>query len=82
MMIGVDVGSGDRLALGVLTQYRMATTEQMHRVIAPSVRIEQQFVGVDHTGARRSAVSSSEGCCTYQIVQKTVFRKFLSTSTF
>ncbi|MDQ1013592.1 replication-relaxation family protein [Streptomyces afghaniensis] len=30
-----------RLALGVLTQYRMATTEQMHRVIAPEVRIEQ-----------------------------------------
>ncbi|MFJ9483825.1 replication-relaxation family protein, partial [Streptomyces mirabilis] len=41
MMIGVDAGSGDRLALAVLTQYRMATTEQMHRVIAPSVRIEQ-----------------------------------------
>ncbi|GGL17952.1 replication-relaxation family protein [Streptomyces flaveus] len=40
-MIGVDAGSGGRLALGVLTQYRMATTEQMHRVIAPSVRIEQ-----------------------------------------
>ncbi|MFE2839335.1 replication-relaxation family protein [Streptomyces mirabilis] len=40
-MIGVDVGSGDRLALGVLTQYRMATTEQIHRVIAPEVRIEQ-----------------------------------------
>jgi hypothetical protein len=40
-MIGVDAGSGDRLALGVLTQYRMATTEQTHRVIAPSVRIEQ-----------------------------------------
>ncbi|MFD9659547.1 replication-relaxation family protein [Streptomyces mirabilis] len=40
-MIGVDVGSEDRLALGVLTQYRMATTEQMHRVIAPLVRIEQ-----------------------------------------
>jgi hypothetical protein len=40
-MIGVDAGGGDRLALGVLTQYRMATTEQMHRVIAPSVRIEQ-----------------------------------------
>ncbi|BAC75373.1 hypothetical protein AQJ43_36285 [Streptomyces avermitilis] len=40
-MIGVEVGSGDRLALGVLSQYRMATTEQMHRVIAPSVRIEQ-----------------------------------------
>ncbi|MFF2431180.1 replication-relaxation family protein [Streptomyces mirabilis] len=38
-MIGVDMGSGDRLALGVLTQYRMATTEQMHR--APDVRIEQ-----------------------------------------
>ncbi|MFF4733478.1 replication-relaxation family protein [Streptomyces mirabilis] len=41
MIVGVDVGSGDRLALGVLTQYRMATTEQMHRVIAPSVRIKQ-----------------------------------------
>ncbi|WP_327187875.1 replication-relaxation family protein [Streptomyces sp. NBC_01334] len=27
-MIGVDAGSGDRLALAVLTQYRMATTEQ------------------------------------------------------
>ncbi|MEU9158103.1 replication-relaxation family protein [Streptomyces sp. NPDC048417] len=40
-MIGVDAGSGDRLALGVLAQYRMATTEQMHRVIAPGVRIEQ-----------------------------------------
>jgi hypothetical protein len=40
-MIDVDVGSGDRLALAVLTQYRMATTEQMHRVIASSVRIEQ-----------------------------------------
>ncbi|MEU9545970.1 MULTISPECIES: replication-relaxation family protein [Streptomyces] len=40
-MIGVDAGSGDRLALGVLTQYRMATTEQMHRMIAPSARFEQ-----------------------------------------
>ncbi|MGW1617684.1 replication-relaxation family protein [Streptomyces sp. NPDC002172] len=40
-MIGVDVGSGDRMVLGVLAQYRMATTEQMHRVIAPEVRIEQ-----------------------------------------
>ncbi|MEU1514961.1 replication-relaxation family protein [Streptomyces sp. NPDC005811] len=40
-MIGVDVGSGDRLALGVPAQYRMATTEQMHRVTAPEVRIEQ-----------------------------------------
>ncbi|MEU8718368.1 replication-relaxation family protein [Streptomyces sp. NPDC048663] len=40
-MIGVDAGSGDRLALGVLAQYRMATTEQMHRVIAPEVRTEQ-----------------------------------------
>ncbi|MER5924959.1 replication-relaxation family protein [Streptomyces mirabilis] len=40
-MIGVDVGGGDRLALGVLAQYRMATTEQMHRMIAPEVRIEQ-----------------------------------------
>ncbi|WP_329375373.1 hypothetical protein [Streptomyces sp. NBC_01483] len=33
VMIGVDAGSGDPLVLGVLTQYRMATTEQMHRVI-------------------------------------------------
>ncbi|MEU0947228.1 replication-relaxation family protein [Streptomyces canus] len=40
-MIGVDVGSGDRLALAVLVQYRMATTEQMHWVIASGVRIEQ-----------------------------------------
>lgn len=40
-MISVDAGGGDRLSLAVLTQYRMATTEQMHRVIAPSVRIEQ-----------------------------------------
>ncbi|MGV9567361.1 replication-relaxation family protein [Streptomyces sp. NPDC003480] len=40
-MTDVDVGGGDRLALAVLTQYRMATTEQMHRVIAPEVRIEQ-----------------------------------------
>ncbi|MFE7763076.1 replication-relaxation family protein [Streptomyces sp. NPDC057438] len=37
-MIGVNAGSGDRLALGVLTRYRMATTEQMHQVIASSVR--------------------------------------------
>ncbi|GGJ72250.1 replication-relaxation family protein [Streptomyces brasiliensis] len=37
----MDVGSGDRPTLGVLTQYWMATTEQMHRVSAPSVRIEQ-----------------------------------------
>ncbi|MEU1275613.1 replication-relaxation family protein [Streptomyces sp. NPDC005799] len=40
-MIDVDPGGGDRLALAVLVQYRMATTEQMHRVIAPGVRIEQ-----------------------------------------
>ncbi|MFJ4790680.1 replication-relaxation family protein [Streptomyces sp. NPDC088794] len=40
-MTDVDVGSGDRLALAVLVQYRMATTEQMHRVIAPGVRSEQ-----------------------------------------
>jgi len=41
MTSDVDAGGGDRLALAVLTQYRMATTEQMHRVIAPGVRIEQ-----------------------------------------
>ncbi|MER5913847.1 replication-relaxation family protein [Streptomyces sp. NPDC001982] len=40
-MSDVDAGGSDRLALAVLTQYRMATTEQMHRVIAPEVRIEQ-----------------------------------------
>lgn len=40
-MIGVEAGSGDRIALAVLAQYRMATTEQMHRVTAPEVRIEQ-----------------------------------------
>ncbi|MGW4513967.1 hypothetical protein ACWEO4_18590 [Streptomyces sp. NPDC004393] len=38
-MTDVDAGGGDRLALMVLTQYRMATTEHMHRVIAPEVRI-------------------------------------------
>ncbi|UXY32412.1 replication-relaxation family protein [Streptomyces sp. HUAS TT20] len=37
-MMNVDLGGGDRLALA---QYRMATTEQMHLVIAPGVRIEQ-----------------------------------------
>ncbi|MFB7739737.1 transposase [Streptomyces sp. NPDC056112] len=34
------------------------------------------------TGARRSAVSSSWSGCTRQIVQKRVFLKFLSTSSF
>lgn len=40
-MLDVDAGSGDRLALAVLAQYRMTTTEQMHLMIAPGVRIEQ-----------------------------------------
>ncbi|MGW3662681.1 replication-relaxation family protein [Streptomyces sp. NPDC005141] len=40
-MIVADALDGDRLALAVLLQYRMATTEQMHRVLAPEVRIEQ-----------------------------------------
>ncbi|MGW1728697.1 replication-relaxation family protein [Streptomyces sp. NPDC002306] len=40
-MTDVDAGGGDRLALAVLTQYRMATTQQMHLIIAPGVRIEQ-----------------------------------------
>ncbi|MES5825481.1 replication-relaxation family protein [Streptomyces sp. RG80] len=40
-MVKVDAGGGDRLALAVLAQYRMATTEQMHVLIAPGVRIEQ-----------------------------------------
>ncbi|KOV69039.1 hypothetical protein ADL00_11640 [Streptomyces sp. AS58] len=39
--MNVDAGGGDRLALLVLAQYRMATTEQMHLIIAPEVRIEQ-----------------------------------------
>jgi hypothetical protein len=49
----VDAGGGDRLALAVLAQYRMATTEQMHLVIAPRVRIEQT--------RRRLAKLRSEG---------------------
>ncbi|WP_328876793.1 replication-relaxation family protein [Streptomyces sp. NBC_00299] len=40
-MVNVDGGSGDRLALAVLAQHRMATTEQMRVMIAPDVRIEQ-----------------------------------------
>ncbi len=31
----VDAGSGDRLALTVLAQYRMAATEQMHQILSP-----------------------------------------------
>ncbi len=52
-MTDVDAGGGDRLALAVLAQYRMATTEQMHLVIAPGVRIEQT--------RRRLAKLRSEG---------------------
>ncbi|MFI8194406.1 replication-relaxation family protein [Streptomyces sp. NPDC085946] len=40
-MRGVDAGGIDRLALAVLVQYRMATTEQLHLLLAPGVRIEQ-----------------------------------------
>ncbi|MFI2292946.1 replication-relaxation family protein [Streptomyces niveus] len=40
-MTNTDAGGGDRLALAVLTQYRMGTTQQLHRVLAPRVRIEQ-----------------------------------------
>ncbi|MEV5083023.1 replication-relaxation family protein [Streptomyces sp. NPDC056159] len=40
-MMDVDAGSGDRIALTVLAQYRMATTEQMHLILNPQVRIEQ-----------------------------------------
>ncbi|MFI5474568.1 replication-relaxation family protein [Streptomyces cacaoi] len=36
-----EAGAGDRLALAVLVQYRMATKEQMHLIIALRVRIEQ-----------------------------------------
>ncbi|TWD13167.1 protein involved in plasmid replication-relaxation [Streptomyces sp. T12] len=40
-MLKVDADGGDRLAVVVLAQHRMATTEQMHLLIAPRVRIEQ-----------------------------------------
>ncbi|MEU9914737.1 hypothetical protein [Streptomyces sp. NPDC051001] len=39
-MTDVDAGGGDRQALAVLVQYRMAA-EQIHRVSALEVRIEQ-----------------------------------------
>ncbi|MGA5454556.1 replication-relaxation family protein [Streptomyces umbrinus] len=39
--VNPDAGGGDRLALAVLVQYRMATTEQLHLILAPGVRIEQ-----------------------------------------
>ncbi|WP_432177012.1 replication-relaxation family protein [Streptomyces sp. Tue6028] len=41
MTVHADAGGVDRLTLAVLAQYRLATTEQMHTVIAPGVRIEQ-----------------------------------------
>ncbi|MGW2898749.1 replication-relaxation family protein [Streptomyces sp. NPDC001212] len=37
----MDAGGGDRMALAVLAQYRMVTTEQMHLILSPGVRIEQ-----------------------------------------
>ncbi|MFI8194870.1 replication-relaxation family protein [Streptomyces sp. NPDC085946] len=40
-MRDVDAGGTDRMALAVLVQYRMATTEQLHLLLAPGVRIEQ-----------------------------------------
>ncbi|MFF9100034.1 replication-relaxation family protein [Streptomyces rubrogriseus] len=40
-MTGVDTGSRDRLAVAVLAQYRMATTEQLHLILSPNVQIEQ-----------------------------------------
>ncbi|MFI6358328.1 replication-relaxation family protein [Streptomyces sp. NPDC050743] len=40
-MTDVDAGGRDRLALAVLTQYRMATSEQMHLILSPDVRTEQ-----------------------------------------
>ncbi|MEV7797058.1 replication-relaxation family protein [Streptomyces sp. NPDC087512] len=40
-MTDVDTGGRDRLAVAVLAQYRMATTEQMHLILSPDVRIEQ-----------------------------------------
>ncbi|WP_329344933.1 replication-relaxation family protein [Streptomyces sp. NBC_01352] len=52
-MTDVDAGGGTGWRLAVLAQYRMATTEQMHLVIAPGVRIEQT--------RRRLAKLRSEG---------------------
>ncbi|MFJ8034638.1 replication-relaxation family protein [Streptomyces sp. NPDC096032] len=40
-MTAFDTSGRDRLTLAVLTQYRMATTEQMHLILSPDVRIEQ-----------------------------------------
>ncbi|MGW1365324.1 replication-relaxation family protein [Streptomyces chartreusis] len=40
-MVNIDAGGGDRLALAVLTQYRMATAEQLHVMVAPGARVEQ-----------------------------------------
>ncbi|MGW4659999.1 replication-relaxation family protein [Streptomyces sp. NPDC004279] len=40
-MVNGDAGGGDRLALAVLAQHRMATTQQVHLMISPTVRIEQ-----------------------------------------
>ncbi|MEV5646542.1 replication-relaxation family protein [Streptomyces flaveolus] len=40
-MTDADTGSRDRLAVAVFTQYRMATTEQMHLILSPHVQIEQ-----------------------------------------
>ncbi|MGW5568182.1 replication-relaxation family protein [Streptomyces tendae] len=40
-MTDFDTASRDRLAVAVLAQYRMATTEQMHLILSPDVRIEQ-----------------------------------------
>ncbi|MFB7575472.1 hypothetical protein [Streptomyces sp. NPDC056165] len=44
-MTDVDAGSGDRLALAVLAQYRMATTEQMHLILNPQVRSSRPGAG-------------------------------------
>ncbi|USQ89885.1 replication-relaxation family protein (plasmid) [Streptomyces phaeoluteigriseus] len=41
VLADVDAGGGGRLALAVLVQYRMATTEQVHLVCSPGVRIER-----------------------------------------
>ncbi|GHB79816.1 hypothetical protein GCM10010377_82320 [Streptomyces viridiviolaceus] len=40
-MLKVDACGEDRLAVAVLAQYRMATTEQLHLLLTPRVRIEQ-----------------------------------------
>ncbi|MFE2578796.1 replication-relaxation family protein [Streptomyces sp. NPDC059378] len=75
MPLNLDAAMGDRLALAVVAQYRLVTTEQLHRVIAPRVRIEQtrrrlvklreeglvQWVTLPQAGRRRAWFATRYG---------------------